>query len=142
MRLCAQALNKYALKKNEWMNAGKIQVLKKLLPELKAKGDRVLLFSQFTQILAILETVLQTMGIRYLLLTGQTPVNERQDMVDEFSNDPDITVFCALLSSDPQGIIDHDLTVLSTRAGGLGLNLMAANVVLVSVTVYHTGNRR
>lgn len=81
------------------MNAGKIDVLKRLLPEFKARGDRVLLFSQFTQILAILETVLQTMGIRYLLLTGSTPVNERQDMVDEFSNDPEITVFRAPLSN-------------------------------------------
>jgi hypothetical protein len=54
------------------------------------------------------------MGIRYLKLTGQTNVAERQGMVDEYYADEDITVF-----------------LLSTRAGGLGLNLAAANVVII-----------
>lgn len=77
------------------MSAGKINTLLRLLPELKANGDRVLLFSQFTQVLDILEVVLGTMGMKYLKLTGQTPVTERQGLVDEYSNDPEITVFCA-----------------------------------------------
>jgi SWI/SNF-related matrix-associated actin-dependent regulator 1 of chromatin subfamily A len=82
------------LTNDEWMSAGKIQALMRLLPELKKNGHRVLLFSQFTQILDILEVVLGTMGLRYLKLTGQTPVTERQGLVDEYSNDPEITVFC------------------------------------------------
>lgn len=88
------------------MQSAKIELLKDLLPEMKANGDRVLLFSQFTQVLDLLEAVLATLGIRYLKLTGQTNVGERQGLVDDYYADPDITVF-----------------LLSTRAGGLGLNL-------------------
>jgi hypothetical protein len=117
------------------MQAGKVELLQRLLPELKARGDRVLLFSQFTQVLDILEIVLGSMGacdprwcsinrtmlrrlsaagMQYLKLTGSTPVGERQGLVDEFTENEDITVF-----------------LLSTRAGGLGLNLMAANTVII-----------
>lgn len=96
------------------MKSGKIDLLKTLLPEMRERGDRVLLFSQFTQVLDLLEAVLTTLGIRYLKLTGQTNVGERQGLVDQFYADEDITVF-----------------LLSTRAGGLGLNLCAANVVIL-----------
>lgn len=91
-----QHLEKYALKNDEWMSAGKIEKLQDMLPKLKANGDRVLLFSQFTQVLDILEVVLDTMGIKYLKLTGQTNVTERQGLVDEYTNDSEITVFCEL----------------------------------------------
>ena len=107
-------LQKYALKKDEWMEAGKVQKLAQMLPEMKARGDRVLIFSQFVQVLDILAYVLKTMDMKYLTLTGQTNVNDRQGLVDEFTNDDSITCF-----------------LLSTRAGGLGLNLMAANVVII-----------
>ena len=107
-------LGKYSLKKEEWMDAGKVKKLMTMLPEIKARGDRVLIFSQFVSVLDILAQVLQTMGLRYLTLTGQTNVNDRQGLVDEFSEDPEITCF-----------------LLSTRAGGLGLNLMAANIVII-----------
>lgn len=107
-------LQKYSLKKNEWMEAGKVQKLASMLPEMKARGDRVLIFSQFVQVLDILAYVLKTMDMKYLTLTGQTNVNDRQGLVDEFTNDDSITCF-----------------LLSTRAGGLGLNLMAANVVII-----------
>jgi SWI/SNF-related matrix-associated actin-dependent regulator 1 of chromatin subfamily A len=96
------------------MNAGKVKWLQENLPSMREAGDRVLLFSQFTMVLELLETVLNAMGVRYLKLTGQTNVAERQGMVDEYYADPDITVF-----------------LLSTRAGGLGLNLAAANVVII-----------
>ena len=51
---------------------------------------------------------------RYLRLDGQTPVQERQYLIDEFNRDPDIFIF-----------------ILSTRAGGLGINLTAANTVIL-----------
>ena len=51
---------------------------------------------------------------RYLRLDGQTPVQERQYLIDEFNKDPDIFIF-----------------ILSTRAGGLGINLTAANTVIL-----------
>ncbi|KAL8280771.1 hypothetical protein RQP46_006775 [Phenoliferia psychrophenolica] len=116
-------LQKYCLKNDEWMSAGKIKTLQRLLPDLKKNGDRVLLFSQFTQVLDILELVLQTMDIKYLKLTGQTNVTERQGLVDEYTNDPDITVF-----------------LLSTRAGGLGLNLTSANTVILHDMDYNPHN--
>lgn len=77
------------------MSAGKIEKLKVMLPAFKENGDRVLLFSQFTQVLDILEVVLDTMGIKWIKLTGQTNVTERQGLVDLYTNDPEITVFCA-----------------------------------------------
>lgn len=107
-------LRKYSLKKEEWMDSGKVQKLKQMLPEIKARGDRVLIFSQFVQVLDIMAQVLQTMDLKYLTLTGQTNVNDRQGLVDQFTEDKEITCF-----------------LLSTRAGGLGLNLMAANVVII-----------
>ena len=51
---------------------------------------------------------------RYLRLDGQTPVQERQYLIDDFNKDPDIFIF-----------------ILSTRAGGLGINLTAANTVIL-----------
>ncbi|GAA5823937.1 hypothetical protein JCM5353_007343 [Sporobolomyces roseus] len=116
-------LNKYALKDDEWMSAGKIAKLQELLPGLREKGDRVLIFSQFTQVLDILEVVLDTMDIKYLKLTGQTNVTERQGLCDAYNNDPEITVF-----------------LLSTRAGGLGLNLTAANTVMFYDCDYNPHN--
>ena len=52
--------------------------------------------------------------VRYLRLDGQTPVQERQFLIDDFNKDPDIFIF-----------------ILSTRAGGLGINLTAANTVIL-----------
>ncbi|BGP25487.1 DNA-dependent ATPase fun30 [Rhodotorula toruloides] len=116
-------LNKYSLKDNEWMQAGKIAKLQEMLPAMKKKGDRVLIFSQFTQVLDILEVVLDTMELKYLKLTGQTAVSERQGLVDAYNNNEDITVF-----------------LLSTRAGGLGLNLTAANTVIFYDCDYNPHN--
>jgi SWI/SNF-related matrix-associated actin-dependent regulator of chromatin subfamily A containing DEAD/H box 1 len=95
-KLCLEhetSIGKFALRGEEWMNAGKIDVLKKLLPEMKARGDRVLLFSFFTMMLDILEKVLDSLGIQYMRLDGQTKVDERQDMIDQFHEEEDITVF-------------------------------------------------
>lgn len=64
--------------------------------------------------LDILKKVLDQHTIRYLMFTGQTQVEERQILVDEFFEDTDIQVF-----------------LLSTKAGGLGINLTAANVVVI-----------
>lgn len=77
------------------MQAGKIAKLQEMLPDMKKKGDRVLIFSQFTQVLDILEVVLDTMELKYLKLTGQTAVAERQGLVDAYNNNEDITVFRA-----------------------------------------------
>ncbi len=108
------ATRKHVLPGPEWMNSGKIQMLQKLIPEIQAKGDRILIFSQFTMVLDILCVALEHMGIKYVGFTGSTQVEDRQVLVDQFTNDPSITVF-----------------LLSTKAGGLGINLIAANWVIL-----------
>ncbi len=97
-----------------WLNAGKIKALQRLIPEIKAKGDRLLIFSQFTSVLDILTRALDVMGVTWVGFTGATKVEDRQVIVDQYTNDPSITVF-----------------LLSTKAGGLGINLTAANWVVL-----------
>lgn len=115
-RLCKQfpSIARYALTNTEWMDAGKVQQLAKMLPEMIAKGDRILLFSQFTRTLDILEAVMDTLGFKYCRMDGQTKVDERQPLLDRFTDDDSIPVF-----------------LLSTRAGGFGINLTAANAVIL-----------
>jgi SWI/SNF-related matrix-associated actin-dependent regulator of chromatin subfamily A containing DEAD/H box 1 len=109
-RLCLEnnSISRFALNKEEWMQAGKIDVLKRLLPKMKARGDRVLLFSFFTMMLDILEKVLDSLGIQYMRLDGQTKVDERQDMIDQFHEEDDVTVF---LLSTKAGISKHRLNL-------------------------------
>jgi SWI/SNF-related matrix-associated actin-dependent regulator 1 of chromatin subfamily A len=115
-RFCKERpyLQKFALKQNEWMDAGKIEVFRKLVSEYAANGDRVLVFSQFTTMMDILEAVLETMSIRFLRLDGNTNMQIRQTMIDQFGDDESITLF-----------------MLSTKAGGAGINLAAANKVII-----------
>jgi len=95
-------------------DSGKFLLLDDLLPEMKGRGDRVLIFSQFTMLLDVLEKYLRIRGHRYLRLDGQTPVQERQELIEKFNRDENIFIF-----------------ILSTRAGGLGINLTAANTVIM-----------
>lgn len=115
-RFCEERpyLRKFELKKQEWMDCGKVQKFKELVSAYQKNGDRALVFSQFTTLMDILEAVLETMGVRYMRLDGSTRMDTRQDMIDKFSNDPSITVF-----------------MLSTKAGGAGINLAAANKVII-----------
>ena len=69
---------------------------------------------QFTQILDILQAIFKMRKIKYLLLTGSTAVDIRQSLVDEFNEDDSIPCF-----------------LLSTKAGGMGINLTAASVVIL-----------
>ncbi|KAK7610039.1 SNF2 family helicase/ATPase [Phyllosticta paracitricarpa] len=109
-----KCLNKYALKNDEWMDSGKVQKLKELLVRFRDNGDRVLVFSQFTRVMDILEHVLTTLDMKALRLDGSTPIVERQDLINRFNNDPSIPVF-----------------MLSTRSGGTGINLACANKVVI-----------
>ncbi|KAL9551869.1 hypothetical protein MBANPS3_004051 [Mucor bainieri] len=104
----------YALKNQEWMDSGKIERLKLLLPKFKQQGNKVLIFSQFTKMLDILELVMQTIDISFLRLDGETKVMERQSLIDDFNDNADINVF-----------------LLSTKAGGFGINLTSANIVIL-----------
>merc|ERR1719362_1781700 len=95
-------------------DSGKFPLLDDLLPQMRGNGDRVLIFSQFTMLLDVLERYLKIRGHKYLRLDGQTPVQERQELIDKFNRDEQIFIF-----------------ILSTRAGGLGINLTAANTVIL-----------
>ncbi|XP_026086145.1 SWI/SNF-related matrix-associated actin-dependent regulator of chromatin subfamily A member 5-like [Carassius auratus] len=97
------------------VNSGKMAVLDKLLPKLKEQGSRVLIFSQMTRMLDILEDYCMWRNYCYCRLDGQTPHEERQISINAF-NEPNSSKF---------------LFMLSTRAGGLGINLATADVVII-----------
>ena len=108
-------LEKFALNDHEWLASGKVQKMLELLRTFMAEGHRTLIFSQFVMILDVLELVLEREAISYFRLDGSTRVSERQDLIDEFSTeDNDTPVF-----------------MLSTKAGGAGINLAKANKVIV-----------
>ena len=94
-------------------DCGKLQRLDKLLRELQTGGHRALIFTQMTKVLDILEQFLNIHGHRYLRLDGATKIEQRQMLTDQFNNDPRILVF-----------------ILSSRSGGLGINLTGADTVI------------
>ncbi|GFO08557.1 swi/snf-related matrix-associated actin-dependent regulator of chromatin subfamily a containing dead/h box 1-like [Plakobranchus ocellatus] len=117
MGLCKQYpkyLSKFNLDPSVIVDSGKFRKLDQLLPSMKERDDRVLLFSQFTMMLDIVEHYLQQKGYKFIRLDGQTPVPDRLQLIDRFNSEPDIFVF-----------------LLSTRAGGLGINLCAANTIIL-----------
>ncbi|CCE64469.1 hypothetical protein TPHA_0H02660 [Tetrapisispora phaffii CBS 4417] len=117
-RLCTnfpKSLSQYQLKNDEWMNSGKVEKLCELLKTIIIdKKEKVLIFSLFTQVLDILENVLSTLKYKFLRLDGSTQVNDRQSLIDKFYEDDTIPVF-----------------ILSTKAGGFGINLVCANNVII-----------
>ncbi|KAG2727213.1 hypothetical protein I3760_01G147900 [Carya illinoinensis] len=96
-------------------NAGKMVLLDKLLPKLKERDSRVLIFSQMTRLLDILEDYLLFRGYQYCRIDGNTGGDDRDASIDAF-NRPGSEKFVFLLS---------------TRAGGLGINLATADVVIL-----------
>eukprot|EP00178_Gracilaria_changii_P014001 TRINITY_DN396_c0_g2_i1.p1 TRINITY_DN396_c0_g2~~TRINITY_DN396_c0_g2_i1.p1 ORF type:complete len:1507 (+),score=242.53 TRINITY_DN396_c0_g2_i1:1514-6034(+) len=95
--------------------SGKFELLDHCLRKLKKCGHRVLIFSQMTAALDFLEYFLQSIGMKYLRLDGTTKADDRQEMLEMF-NAENSEYFCFLLS---------------TRAGGLGLNLQTADTVII-----------
>ncbi|KAI1176179.1 SNF2 family N-terminal domain-containing protein [Nemania sp. FL0916] len=109
MRLSIQFPDKRLLQ----YDCGKLQVLDKLLRKLQAGGHRALIFTQMTKVLDVLEQFLNIHGHKYLRLDGATKVEQRQILTDRFNHDPRILCF-----------------ILSTRSGGLGINLTGADTVI------------
>ena len=95
--------------------SGKLSLLDDVLPKLKATGHRVLLFSQMTRALDVLGDYLTMRGHAHLRLDGTTKTEDRARLLSEF-NAP----------GSP-----HFVFLLSTRAGGLGLNLQSADTVIM-----------
>ena len=94
-------------------DCGKLQKLAQLLQKLTSEGHRALIFTQMTKVLDILEQFLNIHGYRYMRLDGATKIEERQVLTETFNRDPKIPVF-----------------ILSTRSGGLGINLTGADTVI------------
>ena len=96
-------------------SSGKLTLCDKLLPRLQAEGHRVLIFSQMKLVLNLLEQYLELKGYEYERIDGNIRGNERQAAIDRFCK-PGSSVFVFLLS---------------TRAGGLGINLASADTVII-----------
>ncbi|RDW85075.1 hypothetical protein BP6252_02665 [Coleophoma cylindrospora] len=108
------SIKKFDVPDLAWMDSGKVTALVELVKGYKENGDRVLIFSQFALVLDILEAVLNTSLIQFTRIDGSTKIDERQTLIDNFRDDTDITAF-----------------LLTTKAGGVGLNLAFANKVII-----------
>ncbi|WP_042221066.1 DEAD/DEAH box helicase [Oceanobacillus manasiensis] len=93
--------------------SAKLEQLKRLLEESRLAGRRVLIFSQFTQMLSIIGKELSQEGIPYFYLDGQTPSEDRLDRCDRFNEG------------------ERDMFLISLKAGGTGLNLTGADTVIL-----------
>ena len=112
--LAYRCIEHYSLGNHLICESGKFQMLDDILPQMSDNGDRVLIFTQFVIVLDILEQYLRIRGHKFLRLDGSTPVVERQIMIDQYNTDDSMFIF-----------------ILSTKAGGLGINLTAANTVIL-----------
>ncbi|KAJ4144606.1 hypothetical protein LMH87_003484 [Akanthomyces muscarius] len=93
----------------------KLQLTKDLLQNVMIpNGHKMLLFSQGKLMLNIIEKCMRDCSISYLRMDGETPVDQRQPMIDRFNNDPDVHVF-----------------LMTTRTGGLGTNLTGADRIII-----------
>ncbi|KAL1533985.1 Pharynx and intestine in excess protein 1 [Salvia divinorum] len=94
-------------------DCGKLQELAVLLRRLKSEGHRALIFTQMTKMLDVLEAFINLYGYTYMRLDGSTPPEERQTLMQRFNTNPKIFLF-----------------ILSTRSGGVGINLVGADTVI------------
>ncbi|KAK0526835.1 ATP-dependent DNA helicase Snf21 [Tilletia horrida] len=95
--------------------SGKFELLDRILPKMFATNHRCLIFFQMTQIMDIMEDFLKYRGYKFLRLDGHTKPDDRADMLAKFNaKDSEYFIF-----------------ILSTRAGGLGLNLQTADTVII-----------
>uniref|UniRef100_A0A803TQ37 Proliferation-associated SNF2-like protein n=1 Tax=Anolis carolinensis TaxID=28377 RepID=A0A803TQ37_ANOCA len=95
-------------------SSGKFLLLDRMLPELKKRGHKVLLFSQMTQMLDILMDYCYLRNYQFSRLDGSMSYTERDENMSKFNKDQEVFIF-----------------LLSTRAGGLGINLTAADTVII-----------
>jgi SNF2 family DNA or RNA helicase len=94
-------------------DCGKLQKLSQLLKNLYLKGSKVLIFTQMTRMLDVLESFLNLHGYTYVRLDGSVKVEQRQKLVDKFNLNKKIFCF-----------------ISSTRCGGIGINLTGADCVV------------
>jgi len=109
------SMNRWVIHEDRLMDSAKFRALQPILEDLRDNGSRPLIFSQWTSCLDLISCLLDQMGLRHVRLDGSTQVEERLELCDEF-NDASNGVFAFLLS---------------TRAGGQGLNLTGADTVII-----------
>ena len=97
-----------------WKRSGKMIVLHRVLTAWRDAKNRVLLFSQTRTMLDILENFVTSQGYNYLRMDGETSVGSRMELIDRFNRDEEIFIF-----------------LLTTRVGGLGVNLTGADRVIL-----------
>ncbi|WP_342720362.1 DEAD/DEAH box helicase [Acidovorax sp. FHTAMBA] len=112
---CDPRLVKGTTKTAHTMERAKLELLADMLPALVDEGRRVLVFSQFTEMLGLAAELLDTLALPYLTLTGQTPPRQRGAVVRQFQ---------------AQDETSAPILLVSLKAGGLGLNLTAADTVI------------
>ncbi|KAI5181910.1 ATP-dependent helicase STH1/SNF2 [Nematocida sp. AWRm80] len=95
--------------------SGKFELLRRMLYKLQATGHKVLMFFQMTQIMTIMEDMLIMEGVKYLRLDGAVKSEERASLISTFNDSAS----------------GYSVFLLSTRAGGLGLNLQIADTVII-----------
>ena len=95
--------------------SGKLTFVDKLLQKIIAQKEQVLIFSCFTQTLNILDDFCVMRGIKYFRLDGSTQLEDRETFISEFTKPGS----------------EHTVFLISTRAGGLGINLVSANHVVL-----------
>ena len=93
--------------------SSKLERLEELLGELAQEEDRkIVLFSEWTTMLTLIEPILEKVGLGFVRLDGKVPVKNRQQLIHQFQNDPECRV------------------IIMSNAGTTGLNLQAANTVI------------
>eukprot|EP00357_Protocruzia_adherens_P021885 CAMPEP_0115046674 /NCGR_PEP_ID=MMETSP0216-20121206/48875_1 /TAXON_ID=223996 /ORGANISM="Protocruzia adherens, Strain Boccale" /LENGTH=1611 /DNA_ID=CAMNT_0002429771 /DNA_START=24 /DNA_END=4859 /DNA_ORIENTATION=- len=97
------------------IESGKLQLLDRMLVKFKRLGNRLIVFSQFVIMLNILEQYLTMRGYKHLRLDGSTPHSERQIIIDKYNRENS----------------DYFVIIMSTKAGGLGINLATADTVVL-----------
>lgn len=97
-----------------YKRGGKMVVVSALLKIWKKQGHRVLLFTQSRAMILVFEVFLQQQGYKYLKMDGSTSVSSRQPLISKFNEDS-----------------SYDIFLLTTRVGGLGINLTGANRVII-----------
>ena len=120
-----EALRPMLLPTSTLLASAKMEALRVLLPRLERDGHRMLIFSQWTKLLDLLELLMHDMNYRFVRLDGQLPIMERQKLIDQYTNDEGILIF-----------------LLSTKAGGLGINLTAADTVILHDLDFNPHNDR
>ncbi|XP_040218135.1 lymphoid-specific helicase [Rana temporaria] len=108
------ATQEFKIDKELITSSGKFLLLDRMLPEMKKRGHKILIFSQMTMMLDIIMDYCYYRDFTFCRLDGTMKYTEREENMRKFNTDPDVFIF-----------------LVSTRAGGLGINLTAADTVII-----------